>query len=274
MPRYGMTALVTLGVIAVIFVSFIGLREVLKTPNTSDLLLTLEVKAEKPAAALMDAIKKRAVIMGAGTDDVVEIGPKLVSVRLPGFDQDHLQEAVKFIEKRGLLEFKLVDEKADPAAAAKGEIPTRDEVLYLKVRNPGTDQVHSKLYVVEKKALMKGDMVTDAQARIGNDRRILIDVIFNDVGAREFERITGEHVNKALAIILDDRLYSAPVIRQRITGGHAVIEGAFDVKEAWDLAVILRCGALAAPVEVVKTEWVKPIPAPDRILRLIKRSIS
>jgi preprotein translocase subunit SecD len=87
----------------------------------------------------------------------------------------------------------------------------------------------------------------------------------NSAGARIFERITAENVKRQLAIVLDNRVYSAPVIQERIGGGRASITGAFDLKEARDLAIILRAGALPAPVEIVEERTVGPSLGRDSI---------
>jgi preprotein translocase subunit SecD len=92
-----------------------------------------------------------------------------------------------------------------------------------------------------------------------------VELILNDRGARLFEQITGENVNRRLAIILDDTVYSAPVIRERIGGGQASITGSFDIKEARDLAIVLRAGALPAPVTIAEERTVGPSLGKDSI---------
>ncbi len=229
----------------------------LKAEEPGTLVLTLQVKSDEPVTAVMDVLNKRAAALGASKKDLVQIDPKTVSVRLPGYKED-VNKAVRIMEKRALLEFKLVDDKADVAAAEKGDIPPGDEILYQMDRNPKTGQVLPKAYVVKKQALMTGDVLTDARIRPSYMRTLIIQVEFNSVGAREFEMITGENINKRLAIILDNQVYSAPVIKDRISGGSALIEGTFGPEEAEELALVLRCGPIVAPVKVVKTEWLKP----------------
>jgi len=92
-----------------------------------------------------------------------------------------------------------------------------------------------------------------------------VEVILSSSGARLFERITGENVKRRLAIILDNKVYSAPVIQDRIGGGRASITGSFDMKEARDLALVLRAGALPAPVEIVEERTVGPSLGRDSI---------
>ncbi len=234
-----------------------GSWEPLKAEDGADLLLTLKVKSDQPVTSVMDAISKRAAALGGSKDDVVQIDPKTVSVRLPGYNDD-IKRAVRIMEKRALLELKLVDNKANVAAAERGDIPSEDEILYQMDRNPRTGQVLPKGYVLKKQVLMTGDVITDARVQPLKMGSMLIRMEFNSVGAREFERITSENINERLAIILDNRVYSAPVIKDRISGGSAVIVGTFSPEEAEELALVLRCGPVVAPMEVVKSEWLKP----------------
>ncbi len=88
---------------------------------------------------------------------------------------------------------------------------------------------------------------------------------FDDIGGKLFEQITGANVKKRLAIILDDNVYSAPVIQERIPGGRAQITGRFDTKEASDLAIVLRAGALPAPVKIIEQRTVGPSLGQDSI---------
>jgi preprotein translocase subunit SecD len=92
-----------------------------------------------------------------------------------------------------------------------------------------------------------------------------VELILNSRGARLFEEITGANVRRRLAIVLDNSVYSAPVIQERIGGGRASITGNFNIKEARDLAIILRAGALPAPVEIVEERTVGPSLGRDSI---------
>jgi preprotein translocase subunit SecD len=229
----------------------------LRAEEAGDLLLTLQVKSDQPVTAVMDAISKRAAALGAFKKDLVQIDSKTVTVRLPGY-KEGVDKAVRIMEKQAVLQFKLVDVKADVVAAEKGDIPEGDEILYRVDRNLKTGETTRTPLVIKKQILMTGDAVTDTKVRHGEAGKMIIWMEFNRFGASELERITGEHVNEKLAIILDDRVYSAPVIRDRILGGVAIIEGLFTPEEALDLALVLRCGPINLPVEVVKSEWLKP----------------
>ena len=101
-----------------------------------------------------------------------------------------------------------------------------------------------------------------------------VELILNDQGARLFEQITAANVKRRLAIVLDNDVYSAPVIQERIGGGRASITGNFDIKEARDLSIVLRAGALPAPVEIVEERTVGPSLGRDSISQGLPRSSS
>ncbi len=113
---------------------------------------------------------------------------------------------------------------------------------------------------------MTGEYVQDARVRPAQQLQgASVELILNGPGARLFEQITAANVKRRLAIVLDNRVYSAPVIQERIGGGHASITGNFDIKEARDLAIVLRAGALPAPVEILEERTVGPSLGSDSI---------
>ena len=113
---------------------------------------------------------------------------------------------------------------------------------------------------------MTGEYIADARVRPSTQLQgPYVELILNASGSRLFEQITGANVRRRLAIVLDNRVYSAPVIQERIGGGRASITGSFDIKEARDLAIILRAGALPAPVEIVEERTVGPSLGQDSI---------
>jgi preprotein translocase subunit SecD len=114
--------------------------------------------------------------------------------------------------------------------------------------------------------LMTGAVVADARVRPPtNVEGPYVELILNERGAQLFEKITSENVGRRLAIILDNTVYSAPVIREKIGGGRASITGSFDIKEARDLAIVLRAGALPAPVTISEERTVGPSLGKDSI---------
>src|SRR6266542_5913207 len=113
---------------------------------------------------------------------------------------------------------------------------------------------------------MTGEYIQDARVRPAEQLHgASVELILNPGGARLFEQITAANVKRRLAIVLDNRVYSAPVIQERIGGGRASITGSFDIKEARDLAIILHAGALPAPVEIVEERTVGPSLGHDSI---------
>ena len=127
------------------------------------------------------------------------------------------------------------------------------EVLYEKRTDPTTGATADIPLMVHKKALITGDLLTDAQVRIDSQfNQPYVGIEFNSLGARLFDQITAANVNKRFAIVLDNTVYSAPVIRERISGGSAQITGNFNEKTASDLAIVLRAGALPAPVKIIQ----------------------
>ena len=121
-------------------------------------------------------------------------------------------------------------------------------------------------YLLKDRTLLTGEYLTNAEVRIDTQyNRPYVALSFDDRGGKLFEKITGENVKKRLAIVLDDNVYSAPVIQDRISGGNAIIEGQFTMDEAKDLAVVLRAGSLPAPVQILEERTVGPSLGRDSI---------
>jgi len=164
------------------------------------------------------------------------------------------------------LEFKLWDEEGDLEAALKGNIPEGDIILYQRVVDPKTGGVKKVPHLVKERTLMTGEVLKDARVSLDSDfHEPYIALEFDDIGAKLFEQITGANVKKRLAIILDDHVYSAPVIQERIAGGRAQITGRFTTDEASELAIVLRAGALPAPVKIIEERTVGPSLGQDSI---------
>ncbi|MFP4417625.1 MAG: protein translocase subunit SecD [Chitinispirillaceae bacterium] len=131
--------------------------------------------------------------------------------------------------------------------------------------------IHRPLYFVKSRAELRGDIVADARATISQGGmeagQAIVNLELNREGARRFSRVTGANVNKFLAIVLDNTVYSAPQIRQKIPGGQAQITGDFTLDEANNLAIILRAGALPAPVNIIEERTVGPSLGQDSIMK-------
>ncbi|MCX5873518.1 MAG: protein translocase subunit SecD [Deltaproteobacteria bacterium] len=225
---------------------------------------TVETIKQKAVRQAVDTIRNRVDAFGVAEPDVVIQGTDRIIVQLPGLKED-VNRAIDIIRRTARLEFRLVDEKGDLSAALKGNMPQGDEILYQIDKNSRTGATSRTPFLVKKQVLLTGDLLTDSRVQPDRGGRMIIGMEFNRLGAQQFERITGEHVRERLAIVLDNRIYSAPVIKDRISGGSAIIEGMFSPDEAHDLALVLRAGSLPAPVKILENRTVGPSLGEDSI---------
>lgn len=236
---------------------------------------------EKELAAIKDnainqaleTIRNRIDQFGVSEPVIVKQGENQILVQLPGIKDP--RRARELIGKTAQLEFKLVDEENTASAQASGIAPEGSELLTMKVRNRETGITTTSPILLKKQNVLTGELLTDAQVRIGGDfgNEPYVAIEFNSEGARIFDQITGENVGKRLAIILDNTVYSAPAIRERISGGKASITGGFTNEEAKDLSIVLKAGALPAPVKIIQDNVVGPTLGQDSIRSGIRASI-
>ncbi len=212
----------------------------------------------------LETIRNRIDQFGVSEPDIRIQGERRILVQLPGIKDT--QRAKELIGKTALLEFKLLDETHDVDAALAGNVPAGSEILYETEKDPNTNRTRKIPYLVKKRTSLTGAYLTDARVQIDSQYNDpYVSITFDRKGARLFERITEENVKKRLAIVLDDNVYSAPVIQEKIAGGEARITGSFTTEEARDLAIILRAGALPAPVEILEERTVGPSLGTDSI---------
>ena len=228
----------------------------------------------------LETIRNRVDQFGVAEPVIHRQGENEIVVQLPGYKDP--KRAIQLIGKTAQLEFRLVDDEAPvaaelPASIRPGEeeeliqkfkdrIPEDDVILFQRIFNKETGEVTKRPFLLKKEVLLTGDLLSEA--RIAIDQRFnepYVSLSFNSAGAKLFEEITGKYVQKRLAIILDGNVYSAPVIRERIAGGNAQISGAFSMEEAKDLAIVLRAGALPAPVKLLQNVTVGPSLGRDSI---------
>jgi preprotein translocase subunit SecD len=212
----------------------------------------------------LETIRNRVDQFGVAEPTIQRQGSRNIVVELPGIKD--AARAIQLIGKTARLEFRLVDEQRSAEEALKGKVPEGDEILYERRVNKQTGEVTRVPLLLKKQVLLTGDALTNAEVRIGSQfNEPYVSIEFDREGARGFERITAENVGKRLAIVLDNTVYSAPVIRERIAGGQAQITGSFTVEEARDLAIVLRAGALPAPVRIEYESIVGPSLGQDSI---------
>ncbi len=229
-------------------------------------LLDKEVERIKDWAVTqaLETIRNRIDKFGVAEPLIQRQGEREIVIQLPGLKDP--ERAISLIGKTAVLEFRLLDEENDPYEAMDFGAPFGSELLYQKSKDPKTGRVEKIPYLVKKEVLLTGDLLSDA--RVAFDRQFnepYVSLTFNSSGARIFERITEKNVGRRLAIILDGNVYSAPVIKEKISGGNAMISGGFSVDEARDLAIILRAGALPAPVNIIQNVTVGPTLGRDSI---------
>jgi preprotein translocase subunit SecD len=204
-------------------------------------------------------IERRVNELGTVEPLIQRQGVDRILVQVPGLqDPTRLKE---LLGKTAKLDFRMVDVSMPAEQALQGRVPPDDEILYSSTQ-PRTP------YLVEKRILVSGGELTDAQP--GFDQRTSEPVVnfrFNTSGARKFAQATQENVGKPFAIILDNQVISAPVIREPILGGSGQISGSFTVESANDLAILLRAGALPAPLTIIEERTVGPGLGQDSIAK-------
>ena len=213
----------------------------------------------------VETIRNRVDQFGVAEPTISRQGTNRILVQLPGL-QDFAR-AKALIGKTALLEFKLLDDRTSPDEAVAGRLPEDSQVLYQRRTDKDTKVEQKIPFVVQKRALLTGAELTRAEvaADPNSPGNWQVAIEFNPEGARRFGEVTEQNVGKQLAIILDGNVYSAPRINERIPGGRAVITGQFTVEEARDLAIVLRAGALPAPVQILEERTVGPSLGADSI---------
>jgi len=212
----------------------------------------------------LETIRNRVDQFGVSEPDIRPQGKSGILIQLPGIKDP--KRAIALIGKTALLEFKLVDEDHSVEEAMKGRMPPGDEILYRNKIDPRTGLRTRVPFLLKKRTLLTGEYITDARVQIDTRTNTpYVSLTFDSRGASLFEQITGRNIKKRLAIVLDGKVYSAPVIQDRISGGRAQITGNFAMDEAKDLAIVLRAGALPAPVKILEERTVGPSLGKDSI---------
>jgi preprotein translocase subunit SecD len=237
----------------------------------------------------IETIRNRVDQFGVREPTIHKQAANEIVVQLPGVKET--RRAIDLIGKTAILEFKLLDDEATIAAQLpatvepggeeallqefSGQIPEDDEILFGKVVDKETNTVLQKnVYLMKKETLLTGDLLNEARVNIDQlYNEPYVSMSFNSAGATLFEQITGANIKKRLAIILDNNVYSAPVIQDRIAGGNAQITGTFTMDEARDLAIVLRSGSLKAPMKMLQNVTVGPSLGQDSIDAGVKAGI-
>jgi len=235
---------------------------------------------ENAANQALETIRNRIDQFGVSEPTIHRQGANEIVVQLPGVKDP--KRAIDLIGKTAQLEFKIVNDEAPvaaqlPATVAPGDeekllaefgpkLPEGSQILFEKKVNRETGAVTKFPILLKKDALLTGDLLSEAKVALDNQfSQPNVSISFNPEGAKRFEEITGANVKKRLAIILDNTVYSAPVIQERISGGNAQISGSFSMEEAKDLSIVLKAGALPAPLKMLQNVTVGPSLGSDSI---------
>ncbi|MFQ6672193.1 MAG: protein translocase subunit SecD, partial [Candidatus Tectimicrobiota bacterium] len=222
-----------------------------------------QVKDNAVSQAL-ETIRNRVDQFGVSEPVIQRQGPRRILIQLSGIQDP--QRALRLIGRTTQLEFHLVDNSVSPEEARAGRLPPDADLLPYRRRDRQTGRDIVEPIVVKRRILMTGEHLTNASVSLGGQfNEPLVNMSFDRVGAQRFARITGDHVGERLAVVLDNVVRTAPVIKTKITGGRAFIEGIESLEEAKDIAIVLRAGALPAPVEILENRTVGPSLGADSV---------
>ena len=213
----------------------------------------------------LTTLRNRVNELGVAEPIVQQSGGDRIVVQLPGVQDT--AKAKDILGRTATLEVRMVDEEhSDPAAlmaATQGQVPFGSELLFERSGQP---------VMLKKQVVLTGDRISDAQPGFAGDTgEPAVHINLDGTGARIFQQLTRENVGKRMAMVLSEKnkseVVTAPVIRQEIGGGRVQISGRMSVAEAKDIALLLRAGALAAPMEIVEERTVGPSLGADNIRR-------
>jgi len=227
---------------------------------------------EWASSQALETIRNRIDKFGVSEPLIQKQGEREIVIQLPGLKDP--ERAIALIGRTAVLEFRMIDEENDPQEAVDYGPPFGSELVFQHRADPQTGRITKIPYLVKREVLLTGDLLSDARVAFDSQfNEPYVSLNFDSQGARIFERITGRNVGKRIAIILDGKLHSAPVVREKIAGGKAQVSGGFTLTDATDLAIVLRAGALPAPVNIIQNVTVGPTLGKDSIEAGIKAII-
>jgi preprotein translocase subunit SecD len=208
----------------------------------------------------LEIVRRRIDETGTREPTIQRQGTERILVQLPGLDDpDRIKNILGQTAK---LTFQLVDQNTSVADALAGRMPAGSVLLEDADERDASGRAIQ--YVVRKRIMVSGEHLIDAQPTF-QDNQPVVAFSFDPVGSRKFGDVTTKNVGRPFAIVLDNKVISAPVIRSAITGGRGIISGNFTVSGATDLALLLRAGALPAPLTILEERSVGPDLGADSI---------
>ncbi|MDE6250038.1 MAG: protein translocase subunit SecD [Alphaproteobacteria bacterium] len=218
--------------------------------NTIVLSYSDKQRAEMVDDALarsIEIVRRRIDALGTKEPSIQTQGGKYILIQLPGVDNP--ERIKELIGQTAKMTFHLVNENVTSEQLSSGRAPAGTEFLpYIDM--PG------QMVPVYSRVEVSGESLKDSQADFDQNNMPVVTTNFDSTGARRFAKLTTEHVGERFAIVLDGKVLSAPTIREPIPGGRGQISGGFTLQGAKDLAVLLRSGALPAPLQVIEERTV------------------
>ncbi|NQV21164.1 MAG: protein translocase subunit SecD [Rhodospirillales bacterium] len=207
----------------------------------------------------IEIVRRRIDETGTREPTIQRQGDDRILIQLPGVDDpDRIK---RLLGRTAKMTFHLVDPSVSPLEAQSGRLPPGSLLLYGESDGGGAP---AQPYVVRKHVVVGGDTLVDAQTSFDQGQPV-VNFRFDSQGGRKFGDATKNNVGNQLAIVLDNKVVSAPVIRAAILGGSGIISGSFTVQEANDLALLLRAGALPAPLKILEERSVGPDLGADSV---------
>jgi SecD/SecF fusion protein len=268
----------------ILIVSLIGLMAFYAFPLEKRINLGLDLKGGMHLLLRVDTSNLAEEARGGAVERAVEIlrnridefgvrepviqkqGENEIIVQLPGITER--ERALELIGRTAFLEFKLVaDDKAKLTSAIQGEVPEGYELKY--------SQEDDEPLLLERDPVLTGEALRNAEVRFDSSGfgQPIVGLEFNPQGAKAFAGISADNIGRRLAIVLDGKVQSAPRIKEKIPSGEAVISGRFSLEKAQDTALVLRIGALPAPMVVEEERTVGPLLGQDSIKAGLKAGI-
>ena len=237
-------------------------RDAVLDEDDGRIVMTLNermIRDRKTAAVQqsIEIVRRRVDETGTREPTIQQQGDDRILVQLPGIDDP--ERIKRLLGKTAKMSFHLVDQRNSVESAMAGRIPPGSWLL----PSEGEDR---RMYLIRKRVMVSGDTLIDAQP--STDSRTNEPVVtfrFDSAGAKRFGSATSKNVGKLFAIVLDRKVISAPVIREPILGGSGQISGSFSFQSAQDLALLLRAGALPAPLTILEERSVGPGLGADSI---------
>ncbi len=242
----------------------VGTTVLVDGENLTISLTPEEIERTKKQAVdqAIETIRNRLDQFGLAEPTVARAGEEKILVELPGIKSaEEEQRARELISRAAKLELMSLDEerKARVDTMSAAEAAEYGDLILEDAERAGVK------YLVKEIPILDGSMLTDAKVAFDQNNRPVINFSLNAEGAQIFGDFTGKNVGNYLAIVLDGKVYSAPVINERIGGGHGQISGSYTVEQAQDLSIALRSGALLAPIYMMEKRSVGPSLGADSI---------